>query len=122
MYTTHLEAIGAKGFSVLATHDNGILSTFRAMTIVNSFSEAQSIAAKFPKYLKVVAYKGGRVAFGYASFNSNKTTGDKNEASVKRVRKFLEICDKLGLITKFDDPHALNQISDRAEVERQLNA
>jgi len=65
---------------------------------------AEAFAAQFPKSLRVNGTRlakmdgsqGGAVSFR-ANFRSNKTTGEANEASFKRVRNFVKACDKIGV-------------------------
>lgn len=114
------------GFTVNVIIDTrtGEISGFEAMTIVPTEEQAIEIAAKFPKFVNIKVFNIGNVegvAINIrADFSTNKVTGEKNETSVKRVRKFLEICDSNGLETRFNDAHCLNQLRSREEFEKFL--
>jgi len=80
------------------------LQTVKVWGECESVEAAQAFAAQFPKSVRVHGTRlylmdgslVGGVSFE-ANFRSNKTTGEANEASFKRVRNFVKACDKIGV-------------------------
>jgi hypothetical protein len=72
----------------------------------STYEDAQAIAALFPKSVKVVgttvSFSDGREPVGCvlfsASITANKTTGEVNEASMRRYNTFLKAAAKLGFV------------------------
>lgn len=74
------------------THHTDRPSTFRARAEFESEEEAKDFAAKLPKYVGLKVSPKGVVTF-YAAFTKNLATGERNESSIKRVSKFLEVAE-----------------------------
>jgi hypothetical protein len=128
MYVSYAKEMGFTGFTANVTHRDGVLRGLEVGTQVPTYEDAQEIAAKFPKSIKIKAttISGTDGVFGWVSmrlyFDVNGVTGERNESAIKRARNFLKTCDKLGLIVRFDQIHYLNQITNREEFEAKLAA
>ena len=76
------------------------LSGFRAIATFGSIAEAEAFAATMPRMLRAKtgeSWGGGSEGWtngGYVSirveFSQNRVQGDRNEAGIKRIRRFLQ--------------------------------
>ena len=84
----------------------GILDKMRVLFPHDKKEEALLFVKKFPKYCKIVIhqtttnnYEGFPCwgVFGYWEKNTNKVTGEINEAAIKREKKIKQILNENGI-------------------------
>jgi hypothetical protein len=73
--------------------DTSVIQTVDFHAWFDSPEEAKAFVATLPKYLKLKTWATSKAVAFRVKFISNGVTGDENEAGIKRVRKFLDLCD-----------------------------
>lgn len=109
---------------VIGTHHGGKLTGVSFKAYFATSQEAAAFAARFPKGVRAYStgLSGAPGVTGIAginlSFTSNKATGAKNDASIKRYAAVKRAADKLG-IQLVDGPQIYtNQLPDLAAIDR----
>ena len=65
-------------------------TSFRAFAQAVSVGHAKEITAKFPKFVNVKVHNNGSISF-YVTLYATGVNDGKNEAGIKRIKRFLEI-------------------------------
>ncbi len=101
-------------FEVWAAEKGGVPYLVKADAIVATKADAEAFAATMPKWLRVVgsSISGSTRGSGYISFHVNfaadAVNGGKNEAGMKRLKKFLSLVE-----WEYQSPF-LNSVSEAA--------
>lgn len=122
------DAANAGGLYVSASECDGKIGRLEIGAMYETIAEAEAVAARFPKGIKI---KGGSIhtkegVKGWVSchmaFYANETTGERNDASIARARKFFAASDKLGIPLFCDEASYLNSIVGRTNIEAAIAA
>lgn len=117
------------GLAISAAHgQSGEITTLEIGGMYETIAEAEAVAARFPKSIKI---KGTAIGTsegpkGWVScriyFTTNKVTGERNEASISRATKFFKAADKMGIPLFCDEASYSNAIVSRENIEKAIMA
>lgn len=107
------------------THHHDDLGSFEATRRFASIEEAQAFVSQFPKSLRIKALRlgGGAMVRFTARFYVNEATGEKNEASIDRVRKFIaRFTDQIDWVSPFGNSFERREDFERSFAAEQVSA